>query len=181
MSGKESEMKKDKTKQETQQEVNENEESVSEKTEETKEEQLQKALDEANDKFLRLYAEYDNFRKRSQKEKQDIYSSSKADVIKELLPVLDNFDRAANNSDGNFEDYKKGIELIFNQFGEIIKKIGVESFGERGDEFDPNIHNAVMTAEDEELGENTVAEVFSKGYKLGDRIIREAVVKVANS
>lgn len=94
---------------------------------------------------------------------------------------MDNFDRAANNSDGNFEDYKKGIELIFNQFGEIIKKIGVESFGERGDEFDPNIHNAVMTAEDEELGENTVAEVFSKGYKLGDRIIREAVVKVANS
>ena len=157
------------------------EEVIEEVVEETKEEQLQKALDEKNDQFLRLYAEYDNFRKRSQKEKQDIYSSSKADVIKELLPVLDNFDRAANNTECSLEDYKKGIELIFNQFGEILEKTGVESYGERGEDFDPNIHNAVMTVEDDELGENVIAAVFSKGYKLGDRIIREAVVQVANS
>ena len=158
-----------------------NPETVEEEAVETAEEKLQKELDEKNEQFLRLCAEYDNFRKRSQKEKQDIYSSSQADVIKELLPVLDNFDRAANNKDANAEDYKKGIDLIFNQFGEVLKKLGVESYGERGEEFDPNIHNAVMTVEDEELGENVIASVFSKGYKLGDRIIREAVVQVANS
>ena len=164
-------MKKEKKKPET----------VEEEVVETAESKLQKELDEKNEQFLRLCAEYDNFRKRSQKEKQDIYSSSQADVIKELLPVLDNFDRAANNKDANVDDYKKGIDLIFNQFGEVLKKLGVESYGERGDEFDPNIHNAVMTVEDDELGENVIAAVFSKGYKLGDRIIREAVVQVANS
>lgn len=166
-------MKKEKKKPETAEEATE--------AVETAEEKLQKELDEKNEQFLRLCAEYDNFRKRSQKEKQDIYSSSQADVIKELLPVLDNFDRAANNKDCSFEDYQKGIDLIFNQFGEILKKLGVESYGERGDAFDPNIHNAVMTVEDEELGENVIASVFSKGYKMGDRIIREAVVQVANS
>ena len=156
-------------------------EAVEEEAVETAESKLQKELDEKNEQFLRLCAEYDNFRKRSTKEKQDIYSSSQAEVIKELLPVLDNFDRAASNKDCSFEDYQKGIELIFNQFGEILKKLKVESFGERGDEFDPNIHNAVMTVEDDELGENVIATVFSKGYKMGDRIIREAVVQVANS
>jgi len=156
-------------------------ETVEEEIVETAEEKLQKELDEKNEQFLRLCAEYDNFSKRSQKEKQDIYSSSQAELIKELLPVFDNFDRAANNKEANAEDYKKGIDLIFNQFGEILKKLGVESYGERGDEFDPNIHNAVMTVEDDELGENVIASVFSKGYKFGDRIIREAVVQVANS
>ena len=170
-------MKKDKTKPEAAQEIQEEAAEVVE----SKEEQLQKALDEKNEQFLRICAEYDNFRKRSVKEKQDAYSLSKADVIKELLPVLDNFDRAANNKESNFEDYKKGIDLIFAQFAQLLEKTGVESFGERGDEFDPNIHNAVMTVEDAELGENTVAQVFTKGYKLGDRIIREAVVQVANS
>lgn len=170
-------MKKDKTKPENTEEVKEE----AAEAVETKEEQLQKALDEKNDQFLRLYAEYDNFRKRSQKEKQDIYSSSRADVIKDLLPILDNFDRAANNTDGSYEDYKKGIDLIFNQFIEVLTKNGVESYGERGETFDPNIHNAVMTVEDDELGENQIASVFSKGYKLGDKIIREAVVTVANS
>ncbi len=170
-------MKKDKSKPENTEEVKqEAAEAV-----ETKEEQLQKALDEKNDRFLRLYAEYDNFRKRSQKEKQDIYSSSKADVIKDLLPILDNFDRAANNTEGSYEDYKKGIDLIFNQFIEMLTKNGVESYGEKGETFDPNIHNAVMTVQNDELGENVIADVFSKGYKLGDRIIREAVVTVANS
>ena len=170
-------MKKDKTKSEATEEVKEKSAEVVE----TKEEQLQKALDEKNEQFLRICAEYDNFRKRSVKEKQDAYVLSKSDVIKELLPVLDNFDRAANNKESNFEDYKKGIDLIFNQFGEILAKLGVEAYGERGEDFDPNIHNAVMTVEDDELGENQIAAVFSKGYKMGDRIIREAVVQVANS
>lgn len=158
-----------------------NEENTEVKAEESAEEKLRKELEEQNDKFLRLYAEYDNFRKRSQKEKQDIYSSSKADVIKELLPVIDNFERAAANSDAGYEDYKKGIEMIFNQLIQILEKSGVESYGKVGDEFDPNFHNAVMIVEDESLGENVIADVFTKGYKLGDRIIREAVVKVANS
>lgn len=147
----------------------------------SKEEELQKALDEKNDQFLRICAEYDNFRKRSQKEKQDIYSSSRAEVFRDLLPVLDNFDRAASNKGAGIEAYSKGIDLIFQQFAEILQKNGVESFGEVGDQFDPNIHNAVMSVEDENFGENTVAEVFSKGYRIGDRVIREAVVKVANS
>jgi molecular chaperone GrpE len=169
-------MKKEKTNPETVEEVKEEA-----APEVTKEQELQKALDEKNDQFLRICAEYDNFRKRSQKEKQDIYSSSRADVFKDLLPVFDNFDRAAQNKDAGLEDYSKGIDLIFQQFADILKKNGVESFGAPGDEFDPNIHNAVMIVEDENFGENTVAEVFSKGYKLGDKLIREAVVKVANS
>ncbi len=168
-------MKKEKKKDENVQEV------VEETVQPSREELLEKELAEKNDQFMRVCAEYDNFRKRSQKEKQDIYSSSKADVIKDLLPILDNIDRAQDNKEANFEDYKKGIDLIFAQFAQLLEKTGVESFGERGDEFDPNIHNAVMTVEDEELGENTVAQVFTKGYKLGDRIIREAVVQVANS
>lgn len=170
-------MKKEKKKPESVEEVNE----APAEAEETAEEKLQKALDEKNEQFLRLCAEYDNFRKRSQKEKQDVYSSSQAEIIKALLPVLDNFDRAAENKDCSFEDYKKGIDLIFAQLGEILKKLGVEAYGERGEDFDPNIHNAVMTVEDSELGENQIASVFSKGYKMGDRIIREAVVQVANS
>lgn len=169
-------MKKEKKTPETTDEIKE--EAVPEIS---KEEELQKALDEKNDQFLRICAEYDNFRKRSQKEKQDIYSSSRAEVFKDLLPVLDNFDRAANNKGAGLEDYSKGIDLIFQQFADILKKNGVEAFGEAGDEFDPNIHNAVMSIQDDNFGENTVAEVFSKGYKLGDKVIREAVVKVANS
>ena len=168
-------MKKEKKKDENVQEVAE------ETTQPSKEELLEKELAEKNDQFMRVCAEYDNFRKRSQKEKQDIYSSSKADVIKDLLPILDNIDRAQDNKEASFEDYKKGIDLIFAQFAQLLEKTGVECFGARGDEFDPNIHNAVMTVEDAELGENTVAQVFTKGYKLGDRIIREAVVQVANS
>ena len=144
-------------------------------------ENLKAELESKNDLLLRTAAEFDNFKKRSVKEKQDAYVLSKSDVIKELLPVLDNFDRAANNSDANLEDYKKGIELIFNQFKEILTKNGVESFGEVGDQFDPNIHNAIMSVEDENLGENTIAVVVSNGYRIGDRVLREAVVKVANS
>ncbi len=157
-------------------------EKASEEAKEVSEtDKLKAELAEKEDKFLRLYAEYDNFRKRSQKEKSDIYESSKADIIKELLPVLDNFDRAAANAEADFEGYRKGIEIIFSQFLQFLEKFGVESYGEKGDKFDPNIHSAVMVIEDENFGENEIAEVFSKGYRLGDKIIREAVVKVANS
>lgn len=144
-------------------------------------EKLKNEIAEKDDKFLRLAAEYDNFRKRSAKEKSDIYASSKSDVINEILPIIDNFERAAQNSEADFDGYKKGIELIFNQFLAVLKKFGVESFGEEGEQFDPSLHSAVMVVEDDSLGENVIAQVFSKGYRLGEKIIREAVVKVANT
>lgn len=143
-------------------------------------EALQAQLNEANEKFLRTLAEYDNYRKRSIKEKEQAYGDSKAAVLTELLPVLDNFERAASNKEASLEDYQKGIDMIFNQFNDILKKAGVEAFGEKGDEFDPNIHSAVMHIDDENEKENVIVDVFSKGYKLGDRVLRAAVVKVAN-
>ncbi len=141
--------------------------------------ELEAQLLQANDKFLRTLAEYDNYRKRSVREKEQAYADSKASVLAELLPVLDNFERAAC-ADASYEDYRKGVEMIFNQLSACFEKLGVESFGAAGDAFDPNIHNAVMHVEDENAADNTVAEVFSKGYKLGDKILRPAVVKVAN-
>ncbi len=101
-------------------------------------------------------------------------------MIGDILPVLDNFERAATNSSTDFESYRKGIDMTFNSFCEVLKKLGVEAFGEPGDNFDPNIHNAVMHCEDESLDENVITDVFSKGYKLGDRVLRPAMVKVAN-
>ena len=145
-----------------------------------KEAQLVKELEEQKDLYLRLRAEYDNFRKRSQKEKEDAHTLARASVVKEILPVLDNFERAAGNANASFEDYQKGMEMIQTQLVDTLKKIGVETFGERGEEFDPNMHNAVMHTEDDSLGENTVAQVFAKGYKLGNTVIRFAAVQVAN-
>ncbi len=145
-----------------------------------KTEQLEKELEEKNNQMLRLAAEYDNFRKRSQREKDAIYGETKAQLIGEMLAVADNFERALANENGTAEDLRKGFEMISKQFDEILAKNGAEKFGEAGEEFDPNIHNAVMHVEDETLGENVIADVFNKGYRLGDRIIRHAVVKVAN-
>lgn len=141
---------------------------------------LEKALQEANDKHLRTLAEYDNYRKRSVREKKQAYADSKAAVLTELLPVLDNFERAAGNKEAALEDYQKGVDMIFNQFTEILKKLGVEGYGAAGDSFDPNIHSAVMHTEEDGAPENSVTDVFSKGYKLGERILRPAVVKVVN-
>lgn len=151
-----------------------------ENTEPTAEEKLTAELNETKDKLLRVMAEYDNFRKRSQKEKEMAYGDTKASTIAEFLPVYDNFERAMSADVTDLDSFKKGIEMIFNQYGETFKKLGVESFGAKGDEFDPNIHNAVMHGEDEELPENTISDVFSTGYKMGDRVIRPAIVKVVN-
>ena len=148
--------------------------------EESNEEKLQKQLAEKSDQLLRIAAEYDNFRKRSQREKDTLYVDCKASVIKELLPVADNFDRIFANPDITFEDYKKGVEMTFKQFETVFKDLKVESFGEEGEEFDPNFHNAVMHSEDETLGENVITNVFAKGYKIGDKVIRPAMVAVAN-
>lgn len=145
----------------------------------TEEEALQKQVDALNDQLLRTLAEYDNFRRRSQKEKEALYGDVKAETIAKFLPVLDNFERAAG-TDSDFESYKKGIEMTVKQLFDVLAGFGVEAFGEKGDAFDPNVHNGVMHEENEELGENTVADVFLKGYKMGDRVIRHATVKVAN-
>lgn len=155
-------------------------EEVAETTEPTVEEKLTTELNETKDKLLRVMAEYDNFRKRSQKEKEMAYGDSKASTIAEFLPVYDNFIRAMSAEATDLDSFKKGIEMIFNQYGETFKKLGVESFGEKGETFDPNIHNAVMHGEDEELPENSISDVFSTGYKMGDRVIRPAIVKVVN-
>ncbi len=155
-------------------------EEVVENTEPTVEEKLTAELNETKDKLLRVMAEYDNFRKRSQKEKEMAYGDTKASTIAEFLPVYDNFIRAMSAEATDLDSFKKGIEMIFNQYGETFKKLGVESFGEKGETFDPNIHNAVMHGEDENLPENSISDVFSTGYKMGDRVIRPAIVKVVN-
>ena len=149
-------------------------------TEPSQEELLNKQLSEKSDQLLRTLAKYDNFRKRSAKEKEQAYSDSAAAVLTKFLPILDNFERAALNDNAEKEDYKKGVEMIFAQFSKVISDSGITPFGEKGDKFDPLLHSAVMHIEDETLGENEVAEVFAKGYKLGDRILRPATVKVAN-
>lgn len=170
-------MAKDKKKN-AEEEVIEEKEAV--QAEPSKEEELQKQLDEKNDQLLRTLAEYDNFRKRSQREKEALYAECKASVINALLPVADNFDRIFANPDGTLEDYKKGVEMTFKQFSDVFKTLGIEVFGEVGEEFDPNFHNAVMHTEDDSVGENTITNVLVKGYKLGDKVIRPAMVAVAN-
>lgn len=142
-------------------------------------EELNKKLLDANDKYLRTVAEYDNFRKRSQKEKEAIFSDSKTDIIGKFLPVIDNFERAAS-AETDLESYKKGIEMTVNQLLDVFKSFGVEAYGEKGEDFDPNIHNGVMHVDDETLGENVISEVYMKGYKIGDKVIRHATVIVAN-
>ena len=149
-------------------------------TAEGESEKLTKELAAAKEAHIRTLAEYDNYRKRSTKEKQAAYGDAKADCIKELLPMMDNFERAVAAEATDVEGFKKGVEMIYKSFGDLLSKLGVEAFGEKGEKFDPNVHNGVMHDEDEELPENSVAEVFSKGYKLGDRILRPAMVKVAN-
>ena len=167
--------------QETEAQAEENAQTAEETAEKelTEEEKLKAELDEAKDKYLRLMAEYDNFRKRSAKEKLEIGDTVKGNAINEILPVFDNFERAlaAETAD---TVYKQGIEMIFKQFGDSLKKLGVEIINPLGEVFDPNIANAVNQIEDPELGENVVAQVFQKGYKISDKVIRYAMVVVAN-
>ena len=132
-----------------------------------------------HDSLLRLAAEYDNFRKRTVKEKEASYGNGKADAVAKLLPVYDNLERALNQPTEDTA-YKKGVELTMTELIKIFTGLGVEIFGEAGDSFDPNLHNAVMHIENEELGENVISQVFQKGFKIGDKIVRFAMVQVAN-
>ena len=139
-----------------------------------------KQLESVKDQFVRLTAEYDNYRKRTTKEKDALYQDAKADTISAFLAVYDNLERAASSEGGEDSPHKKGLEMIFTQFKEILQKQGVTEMEALGKPFDPEKMNAVMHIDDENLGENVVAQVFQAGFMLGDKVIRHAIVQVAN-
>ena len=139
-----------------------------------------KQLETTKDQFARLAAEYDNYRKRTAKEKESLYQDAKADTIREFLAVYDNLERAAAAPGGEDDPHKKGLEMIFTQYKELLKKLGVAEIEAQGQPFDPERHEAVMHIDDENFGENQVAQVFQAGFILGDKVIRHAVVQVAN-
>lgn len=175
--------KKEKKEVTPQEEVEEVLEETAEETVETPEipeaDPWEEKYNAERDAHLRLAAEYDNFRKRTAKEKEQTYNNGKGDAVEKLLPVYDNLERALNQPTEDAA-YKKGVELTMNELVKILTGLGVEIFGEIGQEFDPNIHNAVMHTEDESLGENVIAQVFQKGFRIGDKIVRFAMVQVAN-
>ena len=139
-----------------------------------------KQLDSVKDQFVRLTAEYDNYRKRTTKEKDNIYQDAKADTIKAFLDVYDNLERAAAAEGGEDSPHKKGLEMIFQQYKTILEKLGVKEIEAKGQPFDPEKMNAVMHIDDEAFGENEVAQVFQAGFEMGDKVIRYAIVQVAN-
>ena len=140
---------------------------------------FEEKYNQEHDAYLRLAAEYDNFRKRTLKEKEQSYSNGKSDAVEKLLPVYDNLERALNQSTEDAA-YKKGVEMTMTQLVNIFAGLGVEIYGNVGDLFDPNIHNAVMHTEEEDVEESTITQVFQKGFKLGEKIVRFAMVQVAN-
>lgn len=145
----------------------------------SEQEVLQQKLDAEHDAYLRLAAEYDNFRKRSQKEREALYTDIKAETVGKFLPVYDNLERALANETAD-EAYKKGVEMTMAELRKIMEGLGVVEFGEKGDAFDPNYHNAVMHIEDESLEKNVLAQVFQKGFRVGEKVVRFAMVQVAN-
>lgn len=142
---------------------------------------LKSELDEKNDMYLRILAEYENYRNRTTAEKTKVYSDSVADTVEKFLPVLDNLDRAcAFGAEGEDESIKAGIVMIRKSFCDILEKMGVSEIPSLGEQFDPSLHNAIMKEDNPDVGENVITEVFQKGYKYGDRVIRYSMVKVAN-
>lgn len=137
-------------------------------------------LSKTKEMFLRTAAEYDNFRKRSEKEKESIYSDALCFTIMNILPLADSIDAAVKSSENFGEEYKKGIELLKEQLNKSFKNLNVESFGNKGDDFDPNIHNAISHKENDGEKQNFISEVFQKGYKINQRVIRHAMVEVTN-
>lgn len=132
-----------------------------------------------HDSYLRLAADYDNYRKRTLKEKEQSYTNGKSDAVAKLLPVYDNLERALQQETQDAA-FKKGVEMTMNELVKIFTGLGVEIYGKPGDLFDPNLHNAVMHTEEEDVTESTVTQVFQKGFKIGDKIVRYAMVQVAN-
>lgn len=185
MSKEKTEQKKNKsTEQSTEDLENISAEATEEPNEQEEKENPQKALEDEiaawKDKYMRLAAEYDNYRKRTSNEKLSIYDDATAKAVTELLPVADSMQMALTNLKDSDPEILKGIELVSNQLDKSFEKLKVEGYGDIGDEFDPNLHNAISKIESEELGENQLAQVFQRGYKIGDKIIRHAMVQVAN-
>lgn len=155
-------------------------ESTEENLEQTEEEKLKDELAKQKESYMRLAAEYDNYRKRTQQEKLGIYDDATAKAVEGLLPMADALQMAIQNTADVPEEFSKGLEMIQTQFKTAMDKLKVEAFGEIGDEFDPNLHNAIARIEDENFGENQLSMIYQKGFKIGDRIIRHAMVQVAN-
>ena len=155
------------------------EESVAEETVEAEVNEFEQKYNDINEKYMRTLAEYDNYRKRTIKEKETIYPEAKAIVIEKILPIVDNFSRALE-SDENKDAFYEGIVMLKKQLDDALASLGVEEIKAVGEEFNPELHNAVMHIDDEDQGENVIVEEFQKGYKIGDRVIRHSMVKVAN-
>lgn len=154
--------------------INENQEMLK------KLEELKKDLKEQDERFLRLAAEYDNYRKRSEKDRISAYNDGKSKTVAEILSIADCIERAIEASGDADEEYQKGLQMLSEQFDASLGRLGVESFGCVGDGFDPELHNAISHIESDEVGENVITQIFQKGYKMGDKIIRHAMVSVAN-
>ena len=140
--------------------------------------ELEAQIKEKDDRYLRMAAEYDNFRRRSREEKEAVYDHAVFDTVSQLLPIFDNLERATQFDDG--EKVKEGLTMLLKSTEEVLTKIGITTFGEPGDTFDPQLHNAVFHVEDDTLGEGVITDVFQKGYKKGNKILRFAMVKTAN-
>ena len=166
----------------TEEKVEETKEEAKEEVKEEKSELdiLKEEKNELNDRYLRLLAEYDNFKKRTVREKEAIYIDSAADTISQLLPVMDNLQRALDSFTDKENDFYKGFEMVYKQTQEIFTKMGVSEIKALGEEFNPELHNAVMHIEDEKVTENTIVEEFQKGYTYKEKVIRYSMVKVAN-
>lgn len=183
--------KKKTTKPEANEAAEKKENTSAEKTEEVKEEKkdscsdsdyekLKKEYDTQKDQFLRMAAEYDNFRKRTEKEKLATYDNAVAATVEAFLPVVDNFALAMSSSADVSDEFKKGLELIEQKLQNALKQLNVTEFGERGEEFNPEFHNAIARTDDDELEEDHIVQVYQKGYKIGDKIIRHAMVQISN-
>ncbi|HHZ06756.1 MAG TPA: nucleotide exchange factor GrpE [Clostridiales bacterium] len=164
----------------TAEEVTEDSQEVAQEKKDSQLEGLQKELESKQSAYMRLAAEYDNYRKRTTSEKASIYGDATAKAVNEILPVADSLEMALKSAENAPDEYKKGLELVCGQLLSALKKLNVEPFGEIGDEFNPELHNAVSKIDSEDLGENTLSMIFQKGYKTGDKIIRHAMVQVAN-
>lgn len=182
--------KKKTTKPEANEAAEKEENTSAEQTEEKKEakekqsdsdyKKLKKEYDTQKDQFLRMAAEYDNFRKRTEKEKLATYDNAVAATVEAFLPVVDNFALAMASSADVSEDFKKGLEMIEQKLQNALKQLNVTEFGERGEEFNPELHNAIARTDDDELEEDHIVQVYQKGYKIGDKIIRHAMVQISN-
>ena len=160
-------------------EIEEAVEDTAEETTEEEKEEIKEETDGFKDKYIRLMADFDNFKKRTQKEVTSTYTNAVTDTVEKLLPVMDNFERAMASADEN-DEFAKGISMIYKQLKDVFETIGIKEIEALGKTFDPNLHNAVMHVDDEEKGENEIIEEFMKGYTLKDKVIRHSVVKVAN-